>query len=181
VTRALLIIDIQNDYFPGGAYPLVGSDAAAESAARALAAFRESGDPVLHVQHIWDAPDAPFMRPGTAGVEIHGAVRPLDGEAVLQKAEPNAFLGTDLAERLAGIAPDELVVAGMMTSMCVDSTVRAAAERGFSVRLLHDACAAPDLEFGGTSVPGAAVHAAFIAALAGGFATASSVDEYLAG
>ncbi|WP_449283024.1 cysteine hydrolase family protein [Leucobacter sp.] len=180
MNRALLIIDIQNDYFPGGAFPLVGADAAAASAARVLAAFREAGDQVLHVQHVWDAPDAPFMRPGTAGVEIHGAVRPLDGEAVLQKSEPNAFLGTDLAARLAAAAPDELVVAGMMTSMCVDSTVRAAAERGFTVRLLHDACAAPDLEFGGASVPGAVVHAAFIAALSDSFAAVSSVDEYLA-
>lgn len=181
MTRALLIIDIQNDYFPGGAYPLVGADAAAESAARALAAFRASGDPVLHVQHVWDAPDALFMRPGTPGVEIHAAVRPRDGEAVLQKSEPNAFLGTDLAARLAALAPDELAVAGMMTSMCVDSTVRATAERGLSVRVLHDACAAPDLEFGGVRVPGDAVHAAFVAALADGFAAVSSVDEYLAG
>ncbi|WP_336991907.1 cysteine hydrolase family protein [Leucobacter sp. VD1] len=181
MARVLLIIDIQNDYFAGGAYPLVGSDAAAEAAARAIAAFREAGDAVLHVQHVWDAPDAVFMRPGTEGVEIHEAVRPLDGEPVLQKAEPNAFLGTDLAERLAQLTPDELVVAGMMTSMCVDSTVRAAAERGFAVRVLYDACAAPDLEFGGQRVPGAAVHTAFIAALADGFAAVSSVDVYLAG
>ncbi|MFT4233075.1 MAG: cysteine hydrolase family protein [Leucobacter sp.] len=181
MNRALLIIDIQNDYFPGGAYPLAGADEAAGAASRVLAAFRAVGDPVIHVQHVWDAPDAPFMRPGTRGIEIHEAVAPVGGEPVLRKEQPNAFLGTDLERRLAEIAPDELVVVGMMTSMCVDSTVRAAAERGFSVRLLHDACAAPDLEFGGVSVPGAAVHAAFVAALADGFATAGSVDEYLAG
>ncbi|MBL3688027.1 cysteine hydrolase [Leucobacter zeae] len=180
MSRALLIIDIQNDYFVGGAYPLVGSEAAAEAASRAVAAFRASDDPVIHVQHVWDAPDALFMRPGTRGIEIHDAVRPLPDEIVLQKAEPNAFLGTGLGERLAAIAPDELVVVGMMTSMCVDSTVRAAAERGFAVRVLHDACAAPDLEFGGAAVAGAAVHTAFIAALADGFAEVSAVDDYLA-
>lgn len=180
MTRALLIIDIQNDYFAGGAYPLVGPDAAAAAASKALAAFRASGDPVIHVQHVWDAPDALFMRPGTPGIEIHETVRPLAHETVLQKTEPNAFLGTDLAELLAEIAPDELIVVGMMTSMCVDSTVRSAAERGFAVRVLHDACAAPDLEFGGTAIAGASVHAAFIAALADGFAEVSAVHEYLA-
>ena len=58
MSRALLIIDIQNDYFPGGAYPLVEPDAAADSAARLLEAFRERDEPVLHLKHVWDAPDA---------------------------------------------------------------------------------------------------------------------------
>lgn len=168
--RTLLIIDIQNDYFPGGAHPLVGSEEAAKAASSLLETFRQSGEPVVHVQHVWDAPEASFMRPGTAGVEIHPAVRPLPEETVITKTEPNAFLGTGLEETLGKLDTSELVVAGMMTSMCVDSTVRAAAERGHDVVLIHDACAAPDLEFGGVQVPGAAVHAAFVAALGDGFA-----------
>lgn len=171
MTRALVIIDIQNDYFPGGAHPLVGSVAAVERASAVLAAFREAGDPVVHIQHVWDAPDASFMRPGTAGVEIHPLVAPVGDEPVLRKAEPNAFVGTSLEDTLRGFAPDELVVLGMMSSMCVDSTVRAASELGFAVTLVHDACAAPDLTFGDTTVPGEAVHAAFMAALSGTFAT----------
>ncbi|KRC49616.1 Isochorismatase [Leifsonia sp. Root227] len=177
MSRALVIVDIQNDYFPGGAYPLVGSVAAAERAASVLAAFREAGDPVVHIQHVWDAPDASFMRPGSAGVEIHPLVAPVGDEPVLRKAEPNAFVGTFLEETLRGIAPDQLVVLGMMSSMCVDSTVRAASEIGFDVTVVHDACAAPDLEFGGTTVPGDAVHAAFMAALSDSFATLVSADD----
>lgn len=176
--RALLIVDIQNDYFPGGAYPLVEPEAAAAATARVLAAFRASGEPVIHMQHVWDAPDAVFMRPGTPGVEIHDAVAPAEGEAVLQKTEPNSFLGTGLDERLAELGVDRLVVAGMMTSMCVDSTVRAAAERGLAVQLVHDACAAPDLAFGGAVIPGAQVHAAFVAALADGFAEPVASDAF---
>ena len=130
-----------------------------------LAAFRSSGAPVIHIQHVWDAPDAAFMRPGTRGVEINASVAPEADEPVVQKTEPNAFLGTDLAERLETLGAERIVVVGMMTSMCVDATVRAAAERGLAVQLVHDACAAPDLEFGGVAVPGAQVHAAFIAAL----------------
>jgi nicotinamidase-related amidase len=168
--RALLVIDIQRDYFPGGAYPLVGPAAAAEAAARVLGAFRASGEPVIHLQHVWDAPEATFMRPGTEGVEIHPDVLPEQGELVIQKAEPNAFLATGLEEHLRSQGTDELVVVGMMTSMCVDATVRAGSDLGFEVTLVHDACAAPDLSFGETDVAGAQVHAAFIAALGDGYA-----------
>lgn len=177
MSRALLVIDIQNDYFPGGAYPLVEPEAAADSAARVIAHFRESGEPVIHMKHVWDAPDAEFMVPGTEGVEIHSAVEPADSEPVIEKAEPNSFLGTTLEEELHSRDVDELVVAGMMSSMCVDATVRAAADKGIGVTVVHDACAAPDLEFGGTQVPGDSVHAAFMAALGDGYAELKSADE----
>src|SRR3954454_23593075 len=97
MARALLIIDVQRDYFPGGAFPLVGPDEAAANAARVLASFRTAGEPVVHLQHVWDAEDATFMRPGTEGVEIHAAVAPLEDERVLTKAQPNGFLGTGLS------------------------------------------------------------------------------------
>ena len=182
--RALLIIDIQNDYFPGGAYPLVGPEEAADNARQVLDVFRAAGLPVLHMRHVWDAPDAAFMRPGTPGVEINDRVAPTEGETVLQKAEPNSFVDTGLESALRGRDVDEVVVAGMMTSMCVDSTVRAAVDLGFEVTLVHDACAAPDLEFGGTAVDGRTVHAAFVAALADGYAApvaAASVAAAIGG
>jgi nicotinamidase-related amidase len=179
VTRCLLVVDIQRDYFPGGAYPLVDPEAAAAAASTVLARFRESGEPVVHLRHVWDAPDATFMRPGTDGVEIHPLVAPAPGETVIAKSEPNGFLGTGLLEELRGREVDELVVAGMMSSMCVDATVRAAVDLGFEATVVHDACAAPDLEFGETHVPGGSVHAAFMAALSDGYATVVSAEELL--
>lgn len=181
MSRALLIIDIQNDYFPGGAYPLVEPEKAAAAAARALAAFRAAGEPVVHVQHVWDEPDAEFMRPGTAGVEINAAVAPAAGETVIAKDAPNSFLRTGLEEHLRSIGAEELVVCGMMTSMCVDASARAAADLGFGVTVLADACAAPDLEFGGVEVPAAQVGAAFLAGLADSYGDVVGVDELLAG
>jgi nicotinamidase-related amidase len=169
VTRALLLVDIQRDYFPGGAYPLVGSDHAAEAAAGVLGRFRASQEPIVHVQHVWDAPDAPFFVPGSPGVAHDPRVAPAGEEPVIVKAKPNAFLDTDLEQRLRASGVDELVVAGMMTSMCVDATVRAAADLGFAVTVIGDGCAAPDLAYGGVTVPGAQVHAAFLAALADGY------------
>jgi nicotinamidase-related amidase len=173
----LLIIDIQRDYFPGGAYPLVEPDAAAAAARRVLDRFRADDRPVIHMRHVWDAPDAAFMRPGTDGVEIHPLVAPMNAEPVIDKAHPNAFRDTDLEDRIRSLGIDELVVAGMMSSMCVDASVRAAVDLGFETSVVHDACAAPDLSFDGREVPGAAVHAAFMAALADGYAKVVGSEE----
>jgi nicotinamidase-related amidase len=177
MTRALVIVDIQNDYFPGGKNPLDRPEAAVEKARELLDAFRASGEPLVHIQHVWDAPDAAFMVPGTEGVEIHDAVRPDDGETVIQKANPNSFLDTPLERHLRDQGVDTVVVCGMMTSMCVDATVRAAVDLGFETTVVHDACATMPLEFGGRSVPAPDVHAAFIAALGDGYATVASADE----
>jgi nicotinamidase-related amidase len=180
MTRCLLVIDIQRDYFPGGASPLVDPEAAADAARTVLDAFRAAGDPVVHLRHVWDSPDATFMRPGTPGVEIHPTLAPADSEPVLDKTEPNGFLGTGLAEVLEGLDVDQLHVVGMMSSMCVDATVRAAADLGLKVTVVHDGCAAPDLEFEGLAIPGEMVHAAFMAALADGYADVVSSADLLA-
>ena len=175
--QALLLIDIQRDYFPGGAYPLPGADPAADAAARLLESFRSRELPVIHVQHISTEPDAGFFVPGTPGTEHDPRVAPADGEVVLVKHHPNAFLATDLQERLEGLAPDRLVVAGMMTSMCVDATVRAAADLGWSVTVAGDACAAPELSHAEVTTPSAQVHAAFLAALGSAYAEIAEVGE----
>ena len=175
--RALVIVDIQKDYFPGGAHPLVAPEAAATAARRVLDAFRASGDPVVHVRHVWDEEDATFMRPETDGVEIHSAVAPAEGELVITKEFPNSFRETALEDELRRRGVESLVVCGMMTSMCVDATVRAAVDLGFDTTVVHDACATCDLEFDGRSVPAPQVHSAFLAALADGYATIVSSDE----
>jgi nicotinamidase-related amidase len=177
VGRALVLVDIQRDYFPGGAHPLTGPERAAEAAGRVLESFRGSGDAVFHIRHVWDEEEATFMRPGTEGVEIHPAVAPLDGETVIEKTHPNSFLETSLEAHLRSVDAEELVVCGMMTSMCVDATVRAAVDLGFETTVVHDACATCDLEFGGRVVPAMQVHAAFLAALADGYAAVVASDE----
>ncbi|CAD6007149.1 cysteine hydrolase family protein [Agreia sp. COWG] len=180
MTRALLIIDIQNDYFTGGAFPLVEPDAAAHVAGALLRSFREAAEPVVHIFHVSTDANATFFVPGTDGIRIHDLVAPQEHEVVLEKHEPNSFIGTGLAEILADDGIDELVIVGMMSSMCVDSTTRAASELGLTVTVVHDGCAAPDLTFGETVVPGAVVHASFMAALDGSFATVVSSREFLA-
>ncbi|MCD6675342.1 MAG: cysteine hydrolase [Burkholderiaceae bacterium] len=176
MNTALLIIDIQNDYFPGGAMELVGADAAAERAASVLAAFRARRLPVVHVQHLSVRSGATFFRPGTPGAEIHPLVAPLAGETVVQKHYPNAFRETGLLEHLRGKGIERLVIMGMMTHMCIDTSTRAAADSGFECVLVHDACATRNLSYDGYEVPAAQVQTAFVAALNGTFAKVQSAQ-----
>ena len=176
MSRALVIVDIQRDYFPGGNMPLHEPEAAAAKAGQVLEAFRAAGDPVVHVQHL-GAAGAGFLEEGTDGAEIMAPVTPQDGETLITKRAPNSFLGTDLEEHLRNLDVDEVVVTGMMTSMCVDATTRAGADLGFEMTLVPDACAAPDLEFAGRRVAAEDVHASFVAALGQGYATLTPADE----
>jgi nicotinamidase-related amidase len=170
MTRGLVIIDIQNDYFPGGKMELEGSDAASQRAAELLAAFRDKHLPIVHVQHISVRPGSSFFLPDTDGVRIHANVAPAPGETVLQKNFPNGFRETTLLEQLRKAGIQDLVIAGMMTHMCVDATTRAAADLGFRCALAQDACATRALSFGATKVPADHVHCSFLAALNGTYA-----------
>ena len=174
---ALLIIDIQNDYFPGGAMELEGADAAAAKAHTALDAFRKRGLPVCHVRHLSVRPGATFFIPGTPGAEIHAAVQPRAGETVVEKNYPNAFRETTLKKVLDEANCKNLVIAGMMTHMCVDASVRAAADLGYRVTLIGDACATRAQKIAGETVAARQVHLAFLAALNGFYAKVIDCHE----
>jgi nicotinamidase-related amidase len=162
---ALLIIDIQKDYFPGGKHPLVNPLEAAQKAYMILQCFRESGNPHVHIQHISLEPDATFFISGDRGTDIHDSVAHFEGEPIVYKHEPNAFLNTDLLELLKSWEIERVIITGMMTHMCVDATARAASDLGFQVIIAEDACATRDLKFGDTTIPADHVHKAFLAAL----------------
>ena len=174
---ALLVIDIQNDYFPGGAMELDGADAAGAKAGVAIKKFREDKLPVIHVRHLSVRPGATFFLPGTRGAEIHPLVQPLPGERVIEKNFPNAFRNTGLKEFLEKQSIKNLVVAGMMTHMCVDASVRHAADLADKSPVLGDACATRAQSCGGQTVPARHVHAAVLAALNGFYAKVVNTHE----
>ena len=180
MSLALLLIDIQNDYFPGGAMEDVGASAAASRAAALLAAFRTKSLPVVHIQHIAARPGATFFLPNTTGAEIHSSVSPVAEEPVFQKHFPNSFRQTPLLEHLKKENISRLAIAGMMTHMCIDTTTRAAADLGFACVLIHDACATRALSFNGIQVSAENVQAAYLAALNALFAKVVSSGELLA-
>jgi len=177
--RALLLVDIQNDYFTGGAMQLVGMEAAAGKANAILQAFRERSEPVYHVRHLSKRPGATFFIPGTPGAEIHPAVEPLPAETVITKYFPNSFRGTNLLDLLKKEGIEQLVICGAMSQMCIDATTRAASDLGFKCTVIEDACATRNLTFKGEVVPAWAVHGAFMAALQGIYAEVVSAMDIM--
>jgi nicotinamidase-related amidase len=177
MTTALIIVDIQNDYFKGGKSPLSGAEAAAAQAQKALALFREKGLPVFYIRHISLEKGASFFLPGSKGAKLYDQLSPLPNEAVIEKHAPDSFFETGLKNRLDALDIKRLVICGMMSHMCIDTTVRSAYAKGYDVLLLHDACATKDLVWNGAVIPAKAVHASFMAALNGSFAQAIATDE----
>jgi nicotinamidase-related amidase len=177
--RAVLVIDLQNEYFPSGKLPLVGIEAATANAARVIADARAKGVPGIHVRHEAARPDAPVFTPGTPNVQIHASVAPVEGEALIVKHFPNSFRETPLQALLEEGGVRELTIVGAMSHMCIDAGTRAAADLGYAVTVVHDACATRDLVFGEQTVPAAQVHAAFMSAL-GSYATLSTTEALLA-
>ncbi|TDR55987.1 nicotinamidase-related amidase [Halomonas ventosae] len=173
---ALIIVDLQNDYFPAGKWPLVDIEQTADNAAGVLAHFREQSLPIVHIHHEFPTEEAPFFVPGSEGARIHASMTPQESasEAVILKNNVNAFLGTRLHEHLQEQGIEQLVVVGAMSHMCIDAATRAASDLGYGVTVLQDACATHDQAFNGVTVPAAQVHAAFMAGL--GFAYAEVTD-----
>ena len=177
--NALILVDIQQDYFPGGRMEVAGSVEAARAAKNLLAFFRDKRETVVHVQHISDRPGASFFLPGTEGINFHEYAMPLPDEAVIRKRFPNSFRETALDDYLISKGIKSLVVCGMMSQMCIDATVRAAFDKGYSCIVAHDACAAPGLSFNGIDIAADQVHAAYMGALSAVYAKVLSTENII--
>lgn len=177
--KALLLVDIQNDYFENGAWELVGATEASIQARKVLDHFRKENVSIIHIQHLAVGEGLPFFKPDTYGVEIHLNVQPLEGEKLIVKHYPNSFKETDLLDYLKSEGITELVITGMMTHMCIDATTRAAKDFGFDCTVIADACASRDLELDGKIVKALEVHTAFLSALGFAYASVISADAYI--
>lgn len=176
--RALLIIDVQNDYFQNGKCELYQPEIALQAIKRLLKYFRERKLQIYYIQHI-SPENAAFFVPKTEGVNIHEDIKPLDTEKVIKKHYPNSFLETELQAELKKASVKELVVCGMMTHMCVDTTVRAAKGLGYQVTLISNACAAKSLEWNGKELPADIVQNVFMASMDKKFANVMTDKEFL--
>jgi len=165
MNKCLIVVDLQNDYFPGGKMELVGIEDAAENTQILLTEFRKTKLPIVHIQHISILPNAFFFLPDTHGVKINERVTPQEGEAVVLKNYPNSFRDTSLLEILRNSHVDNLVICGAMSHMCIDATTRAAFDLGFNCVVAEDACATMDLVFKNKIIKASEVQASFMAAL----------------
>lgn len=166
-STALILIDIQAFYFPGGSLPLDNPEEAAQKAAELLKFFREKGGTVIHVGHL-----------AKSGTEFHPLVKPQEGEKILMKREVNAFLATDLDEFLRHQNVRHIVLCGMQTHMCLEGATRAAHDLGYHCTVAADACATRDLSFGGIVTKAAEVHAATLATLTS-YARVTTVSDII--
>ena len=165
--EALLVIDIQEFYFPGGDIPLMNPEKAADNAAELLKFFRSYSKPVFFIRHNY--------KPGGA---IHESVKPVPGEQVMTKSNVNAFVDTELGNELMQMGIKTLVICGMQTHMCVEAAVRAASDMGYECILIHDACTTRDLSFEDKTVRADEVHLSTLSTLKS-YARVMSTIEYL--
>jgi nicotinamidase-related amidase len=165
---ALLLIDIQEFYFPGGSLQLENPEAAGMNAGLVLEHFRQSGLPVYHVKH-----------EVKQGGNIHDYVKPLPGEWVISKQQVNPFLGTGLLEVIRADSIEQLVICGMQTHMCVEAAVRAAHDFGLACILVEDACTTRALQYEEHIISAKNVHYSTISSLQDTYATILSTQELL--
>ena len=143
MAKALLVIDIQQDYFPGGKFPLEGAEEALQHALTAIERAKREGTKVVAIQHLAPA-GAPFFEEGSEGARLHPKIEDaVRGEALVTKREADSFLNTNLASVLQEAGVNELEVVGMMTQHCVTHTSLSPGAHGKPVKIYGDACAAP--------------------------------------
>lgn len=145
--KALLIIDLQNDYFPEGNYPLWNSEKTLSNVEKAIAIAKEKDIPIIHIQHIAHSEKgiSPFFNKGTKGVEIHPRILAAAPDApIVIKEFADGFLKTDLEGILSGLGVTELIICGMMTQNCVTHTAISKAAEKYKVTVLSDCCTTVD-------------------------------------
>jgi len=174
--EVLILIDIQNIYFVEGVWKLHKPEKAAKKAAIILKQFRDENKPVIHVKHMFKVNGDPN---GDYLLDFNNAVIPQKSEAIIIKHYPNAFLKTTLKKTLDKLQADRLVIIGMMSHMCIDTTVRAAQDYNYKVTVVDDACTTMDLVWNGKSIAAEIVHNSIMAALSGVFADVVMLTDYL--
>ena len=177
----LLIVDVQNDYFSGGKNELVGSLEASLRIKILLEEFRRKSREIIYIQHISESPTATFFLPNTEGVAIHRNVYPKKEDTIFVKHYPNSFRDTGLDEYCKNKGIDTLVIVGMMSHMCIDTTVRAGYDLGYKIVIIRDCCATKDLKMGERVVKAEEVQIAYMAAINGTFGEVKTVEEYIKG
>ena len=175
---ALLVIDVQNDYFPQGKMELFQAEQALKQTNHLEDEFIKNNQPVIYIQHIVHQVNAPFFEVGTQGVKLHSGLHIQSDSIIVEKHFPNSFFQTTLKEELDQLGVDQVVICGMMTHMCVDATSRSSAELGYQPIVIAEATATRDLSYDDKTVQARDVQTACLSAFQM-FAQVLSVDTYL--
>lgn len=180
--QGLIIIDVQNDYFASGNMTLVNTKIALQNTLALQTFFRSQNKPIFYIQHVNVRQGATFFKPNTPGINIHSRLLPIkveNNEVIIRKHYPNSFKDTTLQTELSRANIEQVVICGMMSHMCVDSTTRQAAELGYQPILIADACATRDLTFQSITIKAEQVQIAFMSALAN-FSDVYNTQQFMA-
>ncbi|MFS0871966.1 cysteine hydrolase family protein [Paenibacillus xylanilyticus] len=133
---ALLVIDVQVAMFDESD-PVYQGEQLLQNIQKVIAKAREAGHSVIYIQHS-EGSGSPLER-GTPGWEIHPCIAPISGDLVIEKETPDSFHETDLHLKLQDNEVTELILVGMQTEVCVDTTCRRAFSLGYKANLVRDA------------------------------------------
>ena len=165
---ALLIIDVQEFYFPGGQVPLEHPEKTSMEIKKVLDVFRDKNMKVIHIKH-------------NAGknANIHPNVAPIEGEKVITKSEANSFNGTELGEYLSSKNITHIIVTGMQTHMCVEATTRAAYDMGYKCIVPEETATTRDLNYNNHTIKSKDVHYSTLSTLENSYAKVVKLGDLL--
>lgn len=177
--RALIVVDVQNEYFEGGALPITYPPKSFEQIKTAIAEAQKAGDFIIFVQHTSLKENAGAFVRGSHMWEFHDEIKAIKSDLIIEKNHASSFVGTDLNYRLRSLGIDTVAIVGYMTQNCCDATARDASQLGFTVEFLSDAngTLAFSNEAGGVSAE--ELHRAFLVAQAFGFSRVLTLNEWI--
>ena len=182
--EALIIVDVQNDYFPGGALPNWKPVETANEIKKIMNKFRQDGKEVIHVGHYMTpklGKTIPGFKEGTYGAEFHDIVKPLNTEKVIYKNYSDSFVATDLKEYLLSKDIDTVIVVGMMIHNCVNATAYSGTDEGFKTIVVAEAVNTMDRELFGEIIPAETIWKIFLAGITFAYAQVKRVDDIMSG
>ncbi|KAG1465225.1 hypothetical protein G6F56_004931 [Rhizopus delemar] len=166
--EALIVVDVQNEYFPGGKLPLSSPVETTEACAQLIKKFRQEEKEVVFIQHVTKGKlegIVPFFLPETHGIEIHDSIKPLPTEKLIVKHESSSFVNTDLKEYLVSKGIKKLIVVGMMVHNCVNATVYSGVDEGFDCIVVEEAVDTFDQPLNGKIIKAEQIKESFLAGI----------------
>jgi nicotinamidase-related amidase len=176
--RALLVIDVQNEYFTGR-MPVTYPKGSLSNILRAMDAADACGIPVILIQHTAQKPDAPTFRRGSKEWELHSSVLSRGHECIVEKHLPGGFTETGLSAHLRRLGADTVTICGYMSQMCCDTTARQANHQGYAVEFLSDATGTLALSNYSGSITAEELHRCVLVTQAAGFSKVLSTDDWI--
>jgi len=176
--KALIIIDMQNDYFKNGSMELAGINDALDQTNKLIKYAREKEYKIYFVQHFALKKEATFFVPNTQGVKLHNDFD-IQNDMIIEKNYPNSFRDTKLQNELQKENINALIICGAMTHMCIDTTVRTGFDLGYKCELISDACATKDLIFKDEIVKAHDVQKSYMGALGSVFCEVKDTNKMI--